>query len=52
MFVTDKRTELKTGCFCGSVEEFTEQAEKHSIAEHRQNYLAAVEFIKVMVAQK
>jgi len=52
VFITDKRVELKTGCFGGSLEQFTEQASKHIIAEHRQSYLAAVEFIKAMVAPK
>ena len=52
VFITDKRVELKTGCFCGSLEQFTEQASEHIIAEHRQSYLAAVEFIKTMVAPK
>ena len=52
VFITDKRVELKTGCFCGSLEQFTEQASEHIIAEHRQSYLAAVEFIKAMVAPK
>jgi uncharacterized protein YjbI with pentapeptide repeats len=51
VFLTDKRTELKTGCFCGSVEKFTEAvSDEHGDREHGKNYLAAVDFIKAMVA--
>ena len=52
VFATDKHIELRTGCFCGSIEEFMTQVNAtHNGNIHAKNYLAAVEFIKVMAAE-
>jgi uncharacterized protein YjbI with pentapeptide repeats len=49
VFVTNKRVELRTGCFTGSVEQFeTAVKSTHDSNTHSRDYLAAVEFVKVM----
>jgi hypothetical protein len=49
IFVTDKRTEIKTGCFTGSLDDFTKQVTtSHGTNDHGKSYLAAIEFIKIL----
>lgn len=42
VFITDKQTILKTGCFSGNIGEFT-------VRTNREDYLAVLPFIKQMV---
>jgi hypothetical protein len=52
VFVTDKQIVFKVGCFSGSCEEFKAQIKRtHKDNEHGKNYLAAIEFVSVMVAK-
>jgi hypothetical protein len=53
VFVTDKRVELKTGCFCGGIDNFESQVKAtHGDSDHSKHYLAAVEFIKVLAVRE
>jgi hypothetical protein len=46
-FLTDKGIRLRTGCFFGSVKEFTTQLEKkHSDNVHAREYQAALAMIE------
>ena len=47
IFQTNKRIEMKTGCFTGSIDEFEKQViSTHGDTQHAQDYLAAITFIR------
>jgi hypothetical protein len=49
IFITDKQTIVKTGCFNGTLEDFEKAVDKnYSENKHGKHYKAAINLIKVM----
>lgn len=52
VFHTNKRIELKTGCFAGSVDAFeTQVLATHGENKHGKDYVAAIAFVRQMTAE-
>ena len=52
VFHTNKRIELKTGCFAGSVDAFeAEVVATHGENKHGKDYVAAIAFVRQMTAE-